>query len=222
MEKRRTIIVGGGGYGREMIGWASDCHAAGQLPALAGLIDDDPRALDDFSYSAGYLGSIADFNPEPGDRFLMAIGTPSIKERVAAMLAARGAQFATLVHPSAVVAGSAKIELGTTLCPLSLVSADAVIGRFVSVNALSSVGHDVRVGDYSTLSAHVDLTGSVQVGERVMIGSGAKVLPRVKVGASAKIGAGSVVYRNVAAGRSVFAAPAKTLRTSQEPSTAAR
>jgi sugar O-acyltransferase (sialic acid O-acetyltransferase NeuD family) len=221
MEKGRTIIVGGGGFGRELISWAGDCQTAGRLPQIGGLIDDDRHVLDGFSYDVEYLGSVADFMPRSGDCLLMAIGTPRIKERVAAMLEARGGQFATLIHPSAIIAKSATIGVGTILCPLSLVSADAIIGRLVSINALSSVGHDVQIGDHATLSAHVDLTGGVQVEEGVMIGTGAKILPRVKIKARAIIGAGSVVYRNVSAGRSVFAAPAKTLQAPQSGSDSA-
>ena len=213
MEKGRTIIVGAGGFGRELINWVGDCHSAGRLPPIAGLLDDDPSAMEGFPYSVGVLGTTADFVPQPGDRLVMAIGTPAIKQRVADLLAIRGGVFATPIHPTAVVAGSAKVGEGSILCPLSLVSADAEVGRFCSINALSSIGHDVRLGDYSTLSAHVDLTGAVSVGRNVMIGTGAKVLPRVKIGEGATIGAGSVVYRTVPAGRSVYAAPAKLLPT---------
>lgn len=212
MEKGRTIIVGAGGFGRELVNWVRDCHSAGSLPPVAGLLDDDPAAMEGFSYNVGLLGTAKDFKPQPDDQLLMAIGTPAIKERVAELLIARGARFGTLIHPSAVVAGSAQVGEGSILCPFSLVSADAVVGRFCSINALSSIGHDVRLGDYSTLSAHVDLTGAVSVGRGVMIGTGAKVLPRVKVGEGATVGAGSVVYRNVPGGRSVFTAPAKLLR----------
>jgi len=222
MEKGRTIIVGAGGFGRELVNWARDCHAAGSLPPVAGLLDDDPAVMEGFSYSVGLIGTPKDFVPRPDDRLLMAIGTPAVKMRVAEMLTAKGGRFATLVHPSAVIAGSARIDEGSILCPLSLVSADAVVGRFCSINALSSVGHDVRLGDYSTLSAHVDLTGAVSVGRGVMIGTGAKILPRVKVGEGATIGAGSVVYRTVPAGRSVFTAPAKLLRIAQPVDTASR
>lgn len=221
MEKGRTIIVGAGGFGRELIAWAGDAHLAGRLPSVAGLIDDAPGALDGFDYSVGIIGSIAYFAPQPGDRLLMAIGTPRVKAAVAGLLGDRGGRFATMIHPTAVVAGSARIGEGTILCPLSLVSADAVVGRLVSVNALSSIGHDVRVGDRSTLSAHVDLTGGVSLAEDVMVGTGAKLLPRVKVGVGATVGAGSVVYRTVGPGRSVYAAPARTLRTAQ-PDSAAR
>ena len=211
MEKGRTIIVGAGGFGRELVNWARDCHRAGTLPPVAGLLDDNPRIMDGFSYDVGLIGAPVDFVPMPGDQLLMAIGTPAIKQRVAEMLTARGGLFASLIHPTTVIAGSARIGEGLILCPLSLVSADAQIGRLCSINALSSIGHDVRLGDYSTVSAHVDLTGSVAAGRSVMIGTGAKVLPRVKIGDGATIGAGSVVYRTVPTGRSVYAQPAKLL-----------
>ena len=212
MEKGRTIIVGAGGFGRELVNWAGDCHKAGLLPPIAGFLDDNPRAMEGFSYGVGVLEATSSFVPLPGDQLLMGIGDPGIKRRVADMLIDRGGHFASMVHPTAVIAGSAKIREGSIFCPLSLVSADAVVGRFCNINVLSSIGHDARIGDYSTLSAHVDLTGSVFVGESVMIGTGAKVLPRVKIGAGAIIGAGSIVYRTVPAGRTVYAPPAKTLR----------
>ncbi|PXA97224.1 hypothetical protein DMC47_14945 [Nostoc sp. 3335mG] len=222
MEKGRTIIVGAGGFGRELVNWARDCHHAGSLPPVAGLLDDDPAAMERFSYSVGLIGTPRDFAPRPGDLLVMAIGTPAVKMRVVEMLIARGGRFATLIHPRAVIAGSAQIGEGSILCPLSLVSADAIVGRFCNINALSSIGHDVRLGDYSTVSAHVDLTGAVSVGRGVMIGSGAKILPKVRVGEGATIGAGSVVYRSVPAGRSVFTAPAKLFPAVQSADTASR
>lgn len=214
--------MGAGGFGRELMNWAGDCHAAGRLPPIAGLLDDDPTAMDKFDYSVGLLGTTTDFLPQPGDQLIMAIGTPAIKQRVADMLVNRGGVFATLIHPTAVVAGSATIGEGSILCPLSLISCDTQVGRFCTINVLSSIGHDVQLGDYTTLSAHVDLTGAVSVGRKVMMGTGAKVLPRVKIGDSATIGAGSVVYRTVPAGRSVYAAPAKLLRTAQAADTASQ
>jgi sugar O-acyltransferase (sialic acid O-acetyltransferase NeuD family) len=220
MEKSgRTIIVGAGGFGRELISWAEDCHIAGTLPPVAGLIDDNPESMDGFHYRVALLGNIADFAPLPGDHLLMAIGAPEAKQKVAELLRGRGGSFATMVHPSVVIATSAQIGQGTVLCPMSLVSADANIGQLCIINALSSIGHDVQIGAFSTLSAHVDLTGHVSLGASVTVGTGAKLLPRVKVGQGATIGAGSVVYRAVPAGRSVFAAPAKLLPASSAAAT---
>lgn len=209
---RRTIIVGGGGFGRELVSWALDCAEAGRIAPLAGIIDDDPALAGDARLGVAFLGPVSDFTPGEGDRLIMAIGAPETKKRVAELLTGRGGQFEMLIHPSAVTARTAELAEGVVLCPLSLVSAHAKLGRLVIVNALSSVGHDVEIGEYSTLSAHVDLTGGVVLADRVLVGSGAKVVPGVRVGAAAMLGAGATVYRNVAAGATAYAAPAKTIR----------
>jgi sugar O-acyltransferase (sialic acid O-acetyltransferase NeuD family) len=207
----RLILVGAGGFGRELINWSNDAAAAtGALP-ITGFVDDSAHALDKFNYGLEYHGTIGAYQPQPGDRLVIAIGDPLHKKRIAGELMARGAQFATLVHPSAVVARSAVLGVGTVICPQAVISADATLGDFVAVNALSGVGHDVVVGDYSTLSAHVDLTGWVTVGESCFFGTGARVLPKVVIGKDARIGAGATVFRDVPAGAVMFTAPARKL-----------
>ena len=212
MSADRTIIIGGGGFGRELISWAADCAEAGTLPPLAGLVDDNPAILEDYEGSTAHLGSLTDFQPKSTDSLLIAIGNPATKKRVAEQLRDKGGRFASLIHPRAAVSRSAKLDEGVVLCPLSAVSADARVGRLVIVNLLSSVGHDARVGDYCTLSAHVDLTGFTVLGEGVLVGSGARLVPKVKVGDGATIGAGATVYRSVAAGTTAYTAPAKVIR----------
>lgn len=207
----KLILVGGGAFGRELINWSYDvADAAGGLPITA-FLDASAHALDKFGYDLEYLGRIDDYQPRAGDRLVMAIGDPLEKKRVAGELLAKGAQFASLVHPSAVVARNAVLGVGVVVCPHAVISTNTTVGAFVAVNALCGVGHDVVIGDYTTMSVHVDLTGWVRVGEACFFGTGARVLPKVVVGAGARIGAGAVVMRNVAAGAVMFTTPAKKL-----------
>jgi sugar O-acyltransferase (sialic acid O-acetyltransferase NeuD family) len=211
VKPERLILVGAGGFGRELINWSNDAAAAtGALPITA-FLDASAHALDKFNYGLEYLGPIEAYQPQHGDRLVMAIGDPLDKKRIAVELLAKGAQFATLVHPSAVVARSAVLGVGTVICPQAVISADVTLGDFVAVNALSGVGHDVVVGDYSTLSAHVDLTGWVKVGEACFFGTGARVLPKVVIGNEARVGAGATVFRDVPVGAVMFTMPAKKL-----------
>jgi sugar O-acyltransferase (sialic acid O-acetyltransferase NeuD family) len=205
------ILVGAGAFGRELVNWSYDVAAAGGGSPVTGFLDISAHALDKFDYRLEYAGTIEDYQPHAGDQLVMAIGDPLAKKRIAGELLARGAQFARLVHPSAVVARSAVLGAGVVVCPHAVISADAAVGAFVAVNSLSGVGHDVVVGDYGTLSSHVDLTGWVQVGEACFFGTGARVLPKVVVGSGARIGAGAVVMRNVAPGAVMFTTPAKKL-----------
>ena len=141
----------------------------------------------------------------------MAIGDPKAKKALYAELKSKGASFASLIHPSAVIARTAKLGDGVVVCPQAFISADAVVGDLCAINGNASVGHDVCLGSFSTLSSHVDLTGWVQVDECVFFGSGARVLPKVKIGCGARIGAGAVVMRSVPADTVMYAPPAKRL-----------
>jgi sugar O-acyltransferase (sialic acid O-acetyltransferase NeuD family) len=211
MMSSRLILVGCGAFARELINWVDDLVDLDRSIQISGFLDDNPKALAGFPYTLPHLGTISTYEPKFGDQLLMAIGDPKAKKLLYKDLKARGSSFASLIHPSAVVARTAKLGEGVVICPHALVSADAVIGDLCAINGCASVGHDVRLGSFSTLSAHVDLTGWVQVEECVFFGSGACVLPKVKIAHGARIGAGAVVMRGVPAGAVVYAPPSKRL-----------
>jgi sugar O-acyltransferase (sialic acid O-acetyltransferase NeuD family) len=207
----RLVIVGAGGFGRELMCWAAE--AVGASWDRIAFVDDDPQALEGHGFGPDlpWAGTFADFAPAPGDRCVVALGEPATKQRVVEALREKNAVFATLVHPSAVIARTAQLGEGCVVCPLAFMSANARLAEFVTVNVLSSVGHDVVVGAFSTLSAHVDLTGGVVTGPCAFFGSGARVTPKVSIGAHARVGAGATVMRAVPDGVTVFALPAKRL-----------
>lgn len=212
MGAHRLILVGGGGFCRELYFWASDCVAAGTLPEIGGYLDDGGDQLSRLGYALPWLGAIESFNPRAGDAFLLAVGSPQGKRIVHAKLSVRGGSFPKLIHPKTRVVPTANVGEGVIFCPGSAAGPDTVIERFVTINTDSGLGHDARVGEFSTLSSRVDLTGGVSVGREVMIGSGAMFVPKVKIGDGATIGIGSVVYRSVPAGRTTYAASAKSLK----------
>lgn len=212
MARGRIILVGGGGFGRELYFWAADCAAAGTLPPVQGYIDDSGDVLGSLGYDLPWLGSVEDFVPRPGDGLVLALGSPASKRAVHGKLSVRGGSFPILVHPQTRVVATARLSEGAILCPGSASGPDTVIERFVTINTDSGLGHDAQVGEFSTLSSRVDLTGGVRIGRNVMIGSGAVFVPKVKIGDGATIGAGSVVYRSVPPGATLYAAPAKRLK----------
>jgi sugar O-acyltransferase (sialic acid O-acetyltransferase NeuD family) len=202
---KQTVLVGAGSFGREVLNWLRDSQPGTEVLGF----------LDDTGTGGGglpCLGPVSDYRANPSHQLLVTIADPRGRSEVVGRLRERGAQFASFIHPSAVIASSARIGEGCILCPLSLVSVDAVIEPFVIVNVHSSVGHDVTVGAFSTLSSHVDLTGFARIGERVSIGSSACVLPKVTVAEDVTIGAGAVVVRAVPPGSTLYAQPAKRLR----------
>jgi sugar O-acyltransferase (sialic acid O-acetyltransferase NeuD family) len=209
----RTIIVGGGGFARELYNWVRESHAVGRVPALGGYVDDAGAVLANaHKYEMPFLGGLDDCEIRDADQFVLALGSPAIKRRVHARLAARGARFATLIHPNTSITTTCEIGEGAIVCPGCIVGPDSVIGRFVTLNSGSGTGHDVTIGEFAVLASSIVVAGNAQIGEDASIGSSAVILPGVKIGAGAIIGSGSVVYRSVRAGATLYAPPAKKLR----------
>ncbi len=205
---KRVLILGAGGFGREMYYWLLQHPDCGRTWEVGGFLDDRKEALAGFGLPVGVVSAVKDYSPNDGDLLVCGIGHPKIKRPLCEDLRGRGARFLTFVHPSVVLGGKVELGEGVVLCPGVVVTSFIRLGDFVMVNCCSSVGHDVSIGAYSTLSAHCDVTGHCSVGESVFMGSGASVIPGVSVGDGAVIGAGSVVIRPVKAGITVFGNPA--------------
>jgi sugar O-acyltransferase (sialic acid O-acetyltransferase NeuD family) len=205
----RIAIIGGGALAREVHSWLLAMKQAGAPIELVGYADDSGPSMDGFAgIDLPYLGAIQALEVD-GLELAMAIGSPAAKASIAEALRAKGARFATIVHPSAVVTPTAMLGEGVVIGPLAYIASHSRIEELVIVNALSGIGHDTVIGACTTISAQVDITGGGVVGREAFFGTGARSLPNVVIGAGAKIGAGAVVVRRVKPGQTMFAAPAK-------------
>jgi len=208
MSQQNLIIISAGKFGREVYTWAQQSIRAGTRWTIKGFLDSRPDILARFAYDAPILGSVNDYNLEPDDLFICAIGEPEVKPGYCSLLEERGARFATLVHPTALVGHNVSIGEGSILGPYTQLSCDIRLGKHVAFGTHSNTGHDTRIGDYSQISGGCEINGNAEIGDRVFLGSHATILPRVRVGSRAFVGAGSVVLKNVREGMKVFGNPA--------------
>jgi len=205
---QRIFIVGAGGFGREVLQWA--LHAwPDEAHKINGFLSDDTEALSGFDSGFSVVGSAAAYRPVPGDALVLAIGIPGTRRGVAEPLVARGAEFLSLVHPTAIVADSAQVGTGTILCPYAIVSVNCQIGRFVLMNYHSSVGHDASVADFSVFSPYAALGGGATVGEDAFLGLHASVGPRVTLGDRCKVSAGCAALATASADTVIWGSPGR-------------
>lgn len=204
----RILIVGAGGFGREVLQWARDTWR-GRDSVVAGFLSADPNILDGHDCGVKVLENPENFELQPGDAMLLAIGIPETRRRVAEHLATRGVEFLTLIHPTAIVSPTATIGPGTIICPNAIVSDAARIGRCVVVNYHASLAHDSSVGDYAVMSPYAALAGGAQVGEDAFLGIHASVGPRVSIGARSKLAANSCALHDVPANSIVHGVPGR-------------
>lgn len=202
------IIIGAGGFGREVYCWVKDTFSNDQF-YLKGFLSNNPRDLDNFDVDATIIGDPDTYKIEDRDRFICAIGDIDVKKRIVTTLKSQGANFFNLIHPTAVVAKSAKIGEGVIICPFALVSSHVELQDFVMMNFYSSCGHDAKVGKYSILSPYATVNGFSILEDEVFLGSHTTVTARKKVGYRSKISANSVAMYDVPEHTLVYGVPGR-------------
>lgn len=206
----RIIIVGAGGFGREVLQWAR--HAWPEHGhKIAGFLSDDPTKLDGHVTRLPILGSPEAFEPKQKDYLILAIGIPLVRRRVAEELEARGARFLTMIHPTAIVADTAVIGPGTLVGPLVVISDSATIGMFGLLNYHASLGHDAAIGSFVVMSPYATLGGGASVADDVFLGIHASIGPNQKVGSRTYVSANTCVLRDAPEQSIVFGVPGRAV-----------
>lgn len=209
---KKLIIVGAGGFGREVLSYCFGMEARSKEWEIAGFLDDNPKALEGYPYDWPIFGTIQDYMPKDDEIFVMGIGFPTpTKMAIAQNLINKGAEFLTLIHRTTVLGLNTVVGKGSIMAPFSLLSSDVVVGDFVTFNAYASAGHDAMIQDGCTISSYGSIAGNVRLGKGVFVGLHGCILPGVNVGDYATIAAGSVVVKNVKSGTTAIGVPAKRL-----------
>jgi len=208
---RHLYIFGAGGSGRE-VAWLAEQAWGGNVSPY--FVVDDPRYLAPPINGIPVL-LLSELVPSENARFVVALGDPTQRRRVAAMLAAAGHRPATLIHPRVEMSHSVRVGAGTVICANSVVTCNVAIGSHVQVNVNCSVSHDSILGDYCTLSPGVNISGNVHIGRDVFVGTNAcfingKSGQPLAIGEGAVIAAGACVIANVPPRVLVAGVPARS------------
>lgn len=209
---KNLIILGAGGFGREVFNWAKQSPNFQKEFIIKGFLDDNSTALNDFDYPVKVLDSIAKYQIEQDDVFICAIGSPKVKKELCTFVESKGGRFINIIHSSAIIGDNVKMGTGVIVCPGVKITCDVVIGDHVAINVNSCVGHDAVINSYCQISCFCDLNGFSVIGSEVFLGGRSSVLPGVKVAERVTVGAAALVTRSVTEeGITVIGAPAKKL-----------
>jgi len=115
----------------------------------------------------------------------------------------------TVLHPRALIAGSARIGHGVFVSCAATVNALAIIGNGTICNTGCIVEHECRVGEYVHIAPGAVLCGNVSIGNNTFVGANSVIRQGITIGANVVIGAGSVVTRDIADGTQVIGNPAR-------------
>lgn len=199
-----VVIIGKSGHGKVI---ADIILSRGDN--IVGFLDD---AFADGETVLGFplLGKVSDYRKYYKHKFIIAIGNPYIREKIAL---STQAEWYTAVHPRAVVSG-----IGVRIGPGSVVGANAVInpcseiGCHCIINTSAVVEHDNRLDDYCHISPGAVLAGTVKIGKFTHIGAGASVINNISIADGCIIGAGAAVTKDITESGTYAGVPARKIK----------
>lgn len=210
---KEVVVVGAGGFGREVLELLRDINAVGRQWEVLGFLDDDRDIHGTTINGAEVLGGLDWLEgPSPSPHAVLGVGSPAVKKKLVPQLRDRVAGFPSLVHPTAVVSRYVEVDEGVVITAGNIVTANVVLGAFAMVNLMCTIGHDAVIGEYATLSPGVNVSGYVRVGQGCDLGTGAKLVPGCEIGAWSIIGAGAVVAADVPANSTAVGVPARVIK----------
>lgn len=212
----KIVIIGGRGTAIVTADQIYDANIRFGMPVeVLGLALDDHSGGDEIS---GYpiLCDIKDAYSVYGKyddvKFIYSLYRPDVmKERCKLLydLNIPLDKFTNFVHPSVMLAKSAKIGQGNVLLANAVVNCNAVIGNFNTVNSGVLIGHDTKIGNNNYFAGQVCVGSGLEIGNMNFFGLNTSIRNGIVIGDNNIVGMASNITKNVGADSVLYGNPAR-------------
>lgn len=205
------VIIGSQGFAKEVKWLIDEINATPQRErtyTFLGYIDQPKKPTAEKVLGDDHW-AIQNLSKET--QFIIAIGDPGVRKKVADIYLNAGFSPATLIHPSALLSPSVSVGLGTIICAGATLTVDISVGNFCILNLHTTLGHGSTLAHYVTLSPGVHISGEVSIGSYCEVGTGAVVLPGKKIADHIYLGAGALATTDLPEAGTYVGIPAKLI-----------
>lgn len=212
MKQKPLIIIGAGGHAKVVLDTAL-CLGR----SVIGLSDVNSERHGSEVLGITVSGDDAWVQSHAPDTVMLAMGIGStsdtgLRRRVFDDFVAKGYEFATLIHPSAVIGRDVELGAGTMVMAGAVIQPGCRMGQNTIVNTGARIDHDGCIGAHAHIAPGAVLSGNVTVGEGTHVGVGVTIIQGISIGNDCVVAAGAVVIRNSPDNSKIMGIPGREIQ----------
>ena len=204
------VIIGAGGFGREVAWLIEDINRVERKWNLIGYVDDNELIQGKVINGYKVVGNLQWLMKQQLN-VVSAIGNPIKRKEIMLKILGSNNRYPILIHPSVIYSDKVNFGEGSIVCAKNIITVNVNIGKYVIINLDCTIGHDSTLADYTTILPGVNISGMVKVDECVSIGTGTAIIQNVSIGKNTIVGAGAVVVKDLPENCTAVGVPAKLI-----------
>lgn len=209
---KNIIIIGAGGFGREVKMLLDQVNAVTKTYQFLGYYDD---AKEKGTLINGFpiLGNVEDVNTITDKTcVVLGLGNPVYKKKVIQLLTNPNLIFETIIHPNVLLGEEVEIGKGVVICAGCIITCNIEIKDFSTINLACTLGHDTVLNEFVSIMPGSNISGEVIIEKGVYIGTGARIINQVVIGENTTIGSGAVVSKSIPKNCTAVGIPAQPIK----------
>jgi sugar O-acyltransferase (sialic acid O-acetyltransferase NeuD family) len=214
----KVVIIGAGGFGREVLDVFDACnHVKMKYDVLGFIVENEYYTPNSIVNDKPVLGDLTWLMAHKNEVFVVcAIGIPQHRRRIIQQVRKMGCRFCNIIHPTAILTRWVRMGEGVIITAGCILTNQIQIGCHVHINLDCTIGHSAVLEDFATLAPGVHVSGNVLVGTGCYIGTGTNIIEKKQLGEWSIIGAGSMIVEDVPANSTVVGVPGKVIKIREE------
>jgi len=214
MKKKDLVLIGAGGFGREILWQLSRVNHGTDQYNILGFVDDTLSLQGTLINGVPLLGNVHWLDSyRKNICAVICVGNAKGRKDIYTRLKGNHhISFPTIFAKDVQCSDSVKFGQGCIICLSNILTVNITLGDFVIANLDCTIGHDAILDDFVTLYPSVNISGNVHIGTCSEIGTGANIIQCKIIGANTIIGAGSVVVKDIPDNCIAVGSPAKPIK----------
>ena len=207
------IIVGAGGFGREVEYLIETINEASPTWDIKGYVDDSVPAGTKIGNSS-VLGNL-DYlkRVDTSVSLVIAIGSAKTRKKIYERIDSINVfNYPNLIDSEVRVSKRVTLGKGCIICAGCLLTVDITLGDFVILNLGCTVGHDAQIAEFVTVYPSVNISGRVSICCNTEVGTGTQIIQGTKVAESCIVGAGTVIVKDIEEQGTYVGVPARKVK----------